>query len=132
MAYVPYAVGTANNHLLNQGVDNNQFANSGVADGDNIMVRTPIAHDIANSQQSTSNTPVYLKTGDLDTCKTPSALSHKIFAHISYGWKDDMEEDDWTGFLGLGGEVEFGSKTCGCYSALSQWGVWLKGGVAFH
>jgi len=92
----------------------------------------PIDKDLTTTDQTnTSSTPVFLSSCDLDTCKTPSALSHKVFAHIGYAWKDDMDETEWTPFLGLGGEAEFAGKTCGNYSSLSQWGVWLKGGLAF-
>jgi len=84
-----------------------------------------------NGQTSSSVDPVFLSCDDLDTCKTPSALSHKVFAHFGYAWKDDMEQEEWIPFLGLGGEAEFAGKTCGNYSTLSQWGIWLKGGLAF-
>jgi len=73
----------------------------------------------------------FLSCDSLNTCKTPAALSHKVFAHISYAWAEDKDEDEWIPFLGLGGEAEFSGKTKGQYSALYQWGVWVKGGMAF-
>jgi hypothetical protein len=76
-------------------------------------------------------------------------MSHKVFGHIDYAWTDR----DIVPFLGLGGFAEFGindtcckddstcnnccSTTCndncsGCkYASLSQWGIWLTGGVTF-
>jgi len=118
----------------NPRIDNPYLAYSAAAGAtatNRIMWTTPLAGAQAAGQTNTSVDPVFLSCNDLDTCKTPSALSHKIFAHIGYAWNDDMDEDDYTPFLGLGGEAEFAGKTCGNYSALSQWGIWLKGGVAF-
>jgi hypothetical protein len=82
-------------------------------------------------------------------------ISNKVFANINYAWLDC----EVIPFIGLGGFAEFGSSTdccnttaattpaqvrsCGdkCTScddcsgcknvALSQWGLWLKGGVSF-
>ncbi len=96
---------------------------------DSIQYRTGVNH-AGGTQQHTSYQPVFLSCDDLNMCKTPSALSHKIFAHFSYAW-DDKEDDEWIPFLGVGGEVEFSGKSCETYSAVSQWGVWLKGGLAF-
>ena len=86
----------------------------------------------------------YLTTDDIsyDTTRTKSA-THKLFMHLGYSWLEHAHPP----FVGLGGEVEFGSvDSCnkltvcapGCSScshcnavAISQWGIWLKGGVAF-
>jgi hypothetical protein len=80
-------------------------------------------------------------------------LSNKVFGHVNYSWMDSYE--DYVPFVGLGGFAEFGSSSdccstcstscndncnscscdndCSCCKnvALSQWGVWLKGGVSF-
>ena len=78
-------------------------------------------------------------------------MSHKVFGNIAYAWTDR----EVVPFVGLGGFAEFGSNnsccedTCltscndscsnscnddcsGCTNvSLSQWGLWLKGGVSF-
>jgi hypothetical protein len=74
-------------------------------------------------------------------------MSHKVFGNVSYAWMDR----DVVPFIGIGGEGEFGrnekcgaktcanscatnsacGKTCCNHVSLSQWGVWLKGGVSF-
>ena len=97
----------------------------------NIIVYYPVGAGTPNQTRSSDET-VFLTNCDFDTGKGPRALSHKIFAHMSYAWNDDMEEDEWSPFLGLGAEGEFAGKTCGNYATLSQWGVWLKGGLAFN
>jgi hypothetical protein len=81
-------------------------------------------------------------------------LSNKVFGHVNYSWMDSYES--CVPFVGLGGFAEFGSSSdccstcstscndccnscsscdddCSCCKnvALSQWGVWLKGGVSF-
>lgn len=85
----------------------------------------------------------YITTDDIsfDSTRTKSA-THKLFMHLGYSWLEHVHPP----FVGLGGEVEFGTvDSCnqrtvcapGCSSscchavAISQWGVWLKGGVAF-
>jgi len=115
--------------LLNPNVDNVALAWDGQTNTANAIMRTEnVAYD-ATAQQHTSKDPKFVDA--LATCKGPSALSNKVFANIGYVWKD-KEECEWIPFLGLGGECEFGAKTSGNWSAVSQWGVWVKGGLAFN
>jgi len=108
----------------NIGIDNAALAWGDSGGTDPLEIRT--------NQTNTSLQPKLLSSQDLETCPTPSALSHKVFAHVSYAWKDDVQDEDgWTPYLGLGGEAEFSAKTDGNYSALSQWGVWVKAGYAY-
>ena len=81
-------------------------------------------------QLYTSIQPELLSYYDFDFCTSPSAISHKIFAHINYtGKKTDR---NWKPYLGLGGEAEFGID-CNAYKfAVSQWGIWIKTGIAFE
>jgi hypothetical protein len=63
-------------------------------------------------------------------------ISQKLFAHISYNWKENSRRP----FIGIGGEREWGNSEgfcrntcipdCKCCS-LSQWGIWIKGGFCF-
>jgi len=116
---------------------------------------------------------------NLNMCKSPGAITHKIFANINYTWEDACGcNDKWTPFLGLGFEAEFAPckdccddccfdscntycdpcgmscnpcntsycDPCGtsCYNTccddgcskkragINQWGVWIKGGVAYE
>lgn len=68
---------------------------------------------------------VFLKRNDVDVCPAlaPRAFTNKVFGSLGYNWKDC----DWTPFLALFGEVEFAHEN----KAANQWGVGLKGGVAF-
>lgn len=97
------------------------------------------------TQTNTSIQPITLSECNLDLNGTKS-LSNKFFAHFSYSW---LECEDWTPYLGIGGEVEFGRQGC-CDNApiVAQapnkccgetvecgtcfWGVWLKGGFTFN
>lgn len=127
----------------------------------------------------TSQPSVLAQKCNLNMCKSPSAITHKVFSNISYAWKEASAR--WIPFLGIGGEAEFAqgagccksgcgcgnccnscssctntststsctnscgsccNNNCGCNSccnsccpekraSISQWGIWLKGGVKF-
>lgn len=145
--------GTNNGDTQNPGVDNPEFAfftNTNAAD--QIVILPGQAAGPA-TQQRTSNDPVFLSLDDIDLKGGSSkGLSHKIFAHISYTW---TECDDVVPYVGVGGKAEFGPRhngqpcigtacpnptitvaTCsgcrGCQRCnLSEWGVWIKGGLFF-
>lgn len=88
---------------------------------------------------NTSINPVLITLSSLSTqAGRNKGLSSKFFTHMSYAW---CIGDGWGPFVGLGGEVEFGqqsdpifedkSSTC-IGTALTQWGIWVKGGVTFN
>lgn len=102
-------------------------------------------------QTNYSNAPIFIKSTDIDR-QGNKTFSNKVFGHIDYSWPAE-DEDCWGFFVGLGGEGEFGNTSnkqdcngsssssnssscntsCGTCrrSTLSQWGVWIKGGVTF-
>ena len=95
---------------------------------------------------NTSNPPVFISIDDLDIEGAEQrGLSHKVFTHFSYTWRDCS--DRWMPYVGAGFSAEFGSHsgsddcnttlecdTCpsSLSCALSKWAVEIKGGVAFH
>jgi len=78
---------------------------------------------------NTSIQPILVSFNDLDIRRSPSALSHKIFAHFNYAW--NKTDEHLSPYLGIGGEVEFGGTSKNCRSSINQWGIWLKGGISF-
>ena len=95
---------------------------------------------------NTSATPVMLKCSQLDFTRIRS-VSHTVFTNLSHTWEGEC----WSPYCGAGLSAEFGSNTrtcnddtnlsptiptakCGpCVScAVSQWSVWVSGGVAFN
>lgn len=77
-----------------------------------------------------SNLPVTIAANDINVLDAnsgalPSSISHKVFGQVGYTWMDC----DWAPYLELGGEGEFKQSDKCC--TLSQWGVWLKGGISF-
>ncbi len=135
---------------INSGTNKNQLAND-----DNPNVDNRAVLDGAGN----SNPPVFLKESDLDldSAKT-KGRSHKLFSHATYRWED--WKDSWAPYVSIGTEIEWGnsddccdtdckttSKTASCNTAcktdcktdcddcqncaLSQWGIWFKGGVSF-
>jgi hypothetical protein len=150
----------------NYGINNPELA--WTSGGSALYVYTNLPNATTSNTVYTSHEPVFIKTCDIDRCSAQTkGISHKLFAHFDYTWRD---REDWIPYLGVGGEVELAQKPCDdccnnncnpCYSscgttcgttcgtscsscgynpcccgscctcALSQWGVWLKGGVAF-
>ena len=150
---------TSNEANRNFGVDNPKFAQQvtpATVINDQIRYTTGSSTDTAG-QTKTSVNPVFLSQSDinLDGSRT-KGLSHSVFAHFSYSW---LNNEDWTPFLGLGAQAEFGShegdcsscstscssassNSCGACSssgckscnrcAVSQWSVFVKGGITFN
>ena len=131
----------------NLGVDNATFAYNAT----NRLICTPLSEgglNIAANHIKTSLEPVLLKCCDVAfEQQETKGLSNTVFTHLSYTWWD---RDNWVPFLGIGGSAEFGKSPsccdatcttvcdsscddCDCISAaLSQWAVWVKGGVSFN
>jgi len=95
---------------------------------------------------NTSIPPIFITRNDLDFCGAQTGgSSNKLFTHLSYTWN---EKTEWQPYLGIGGEVEWASKTkrnCKPFlrqaqddrentpqSSTSQWGVWIKTGATFN
>lgn len=86
---------------------------------------------IAQQQINGSIDPILLTDADIDVCSAlnPHAISHKIFGNVAYTW--ESPEVRYAPFLACGTELEW---RCGCFksnSAISQWGIWAKGGLSF-
>lgn len=116
------------------------------------LVATPNGID----QTRTSIQPIFIKDSDIDRVGV-QGLSNKLYMNFSYQW---VQHEDTVPFIGLGLFAEFGSPFSSCKSdssscgfdssssssscgdatcgdacanyAVSQWGVWLKGGVSFN
>lgn len=120
----------------NQNVDGARLATAGptVATGSqvNLVIHTSSA---ATPQVNTSINPIIINLLDINICDTVMhGMSSKLFTHISYTWQ---EQKGWIPYFGMGAEVEFDhskpSSHKQCHpGALSQWGIWFKGGVAFE
>jgi len=103
----------------------------------------------------TSIQPTIITNRDLTRCSSVGSITHKIFGHINYAWKD-RECSEYIPFVGIGAEGEFSQDNLCCDNcnnnknnntsytncnnsnscknkrgALSQWGVWVKGGLSF-
>jgi hypothetical protein len=147
------AAQTTVNKLNNFGIDNARFAYANKTDGAspfNMLSSVPQDQGgLANPtfHVKTSYQPVLLSANDIAKQET-RGISNTVFTHLSYTW----DRDNWVPYLGIGGSAEFGSGTscksdcdtdCGttdcdtdCGScvntALSQWAVWVKGGISFN
>jgi hypothetical protein len=137
------------NNNTNTGIDHSQFAFVNVSGND----LTPLTTVTNSAQVHTSIQPITLDTAAINYAAN-RGMSSKIFTHLNYSWTPC---EDYTPFVGVGGFAEFGqsckSDRCdtncpvsctpraGCDDdaegscvtcALSQWAVWIKGGVLFN
>ncbi len=84
-----------------------------------------------------AESPVFIQTADLNlkSAASPMVLTHKLFMHLGHSWNKETRKHIIP-FVGAGGSIEFeGINTANTFKpnrhTLSQWGVWIKGGVAF-
>jgi len=94
----------------NSGVDNAQFAftsDTGVAPYDLTLNADPSG---LHGQTRTSVDPVFIACADFNKIGT-SALSNKIYTHLSYNWS---ECDTWNPYVGIGAYGEWGSNSSSC------------------
>jgi len=99
------------------------------ADSTTLLNQLPAATmGITPAVVQTSNIPILLTDADIDTngALLAGVISNALFFHISHVW---YEHDDWSPYLGFGGEVEWANGEAP--STYSQWQIWAKGGVAF-
>jgi hypothetical protein len=115
----------------------------------NVDNWTIMTSDAINTYDDSAEVRLTDSMINYDGAKT-KGMSHKVFANVNYAWTDR----EVVPFVGLGGFAEFGRNgsccdddcnscntcdTCSCddecsgctYASLSQWGLWLKGGVSF-
>lgn len=126
-------------------IDNPQYAYAATASGTVPVLTSPGELP----QAITSIQPVLLTADDVNyNSSRVRGKSHKVFTHFGYTWLDC---ECLTPYLGVGGKAEFASHYRVCDSivntdceiqcdtscspcnsgAVSEWGIWLKGGVSF-
>jgi hypothetical protein len=135
--------GGSSNFAANANVDNAKLAAFGNPE---VALRACSDNTVAIN---TSIQPVYIKASDINFAKN-QGISNKFFTHFGYNWECEC----WNPFLGIGVEAEFAQhnnndckESCAtsckddCDNGLpgdcvrcglSQWGIWVKGGVAFN
>lgn len=148
---------TGVDRLQNCGVDNGQFGyGRGTSPSDNtdeLLVHST-GLTATSDAIKTSVEPKFINCCDINFQRT-KGISHKIFGNVNYTW--DM--DGWNPYFGFGASSEFASRSSddGCCTtgpvcdascadgcceiddspnclkcALSEWRVWLKGGIQFN
>lgn len=127
--------GAVNSNFINLNVDNATPAqtNTGASVLNNLT-----AADIAQSpiqftgpvQTYSSNVPMLLTDMDINTESglLPKAISHKLFTYVGYVCQ---EVGKITPYFGGGISGEWACKCFETNSALSQFSVWMRGGISF-
>ncbi len=85
---------------------------------------TPANGFFVDSQPTLITPLITCKDLDPTSAEQGTMMTHKVFGLLSYTWYQSCYEP----FVGLGAEAEFDAH---CDNALQQWGIWLKGGLAF-
>jgi len=146
------------NGLTNPGINSPDEATITI-NGDSVPLVTlteiPVSPTDPGTPQPirTSVPPVFIKLTDFNIAGAEMrGMSNKIFTHFNYTW---LERERWVPYVGFGASGEFGSHsdsdncpnrttttpttTNNCNKSgnhqsfgLSQWAVWVKGGVSFH
>jgi len=133
----PFALSNSNNNASINYVGTLDNPTPGFYDIESVGIR-PLSQ-IFNplNQLNISLPPIFIKQEDINTCKSPSAITHKLFMHFNYAWHDRYNER-WVPFIGFGGSIELDhthNNTCKCKckkrAGVSQWGAWIKGGISF-
>ncbi len=87
-----------------------------------------------------ADSPVFVNTSDLNihSAANPTAFTNKLFWNLSHSWEYSKKRICHIAipFVGFGGQAEFESLnprriTDPNQIAISQWALWVKGGVAF-
>ena len=136
--------GDADGASTNPRIDNPQLAEAS-GNGTNFA---DLNDRIADQTQTRTSIQVkFLSEGDIDYCGAETKIrTHKIFTHLGYNWTD---KEDWIPYVGFGASAEFGNSDDCCDTdccptvsgdtccpkcndcSMSQWGIWVKGGVSF-
>jgi hypothetical protein len=124
--------GVGNASFTNANADNAANAFDTVSGNlDNLTAADAIASGVGLADANSSNPAILLTDSDIDNCSalSPKAISHKFFVHAGYAGKE--LNNCWIPYFGIGAEAEI---SCFCFttnSAVSQWGVWIKGGLSY-
>lgn len=132
--------GNASQIFTNANSDNNPATNRAIALFNGTFLDQSFAPDgIINTGLDAadigtvygSNPPVLLLNEDIDnySALSGSTMTNKFFFYAGYTFVDPVRA---TPYLGFGGEIELdGAATRIAKNSFSQWGIWLKGGVAY-
>jgi len=123
----------------NPGIDNAGIATT---NGVQIILDAPIGS--GGIQTRSSVPPIFLSTDVIDCGSNRTrGLTHKVFTHFNFFW--DSACSDYSPYLGFGGKIEWAQHSshpssvlpCDCITscascAVSEWGIWLKGGLSYN
>jgi len=120
----------------NPGIDNPQLAANPDTLNQRINDNPNFPETGLSAQVKTSINPIFITEDDLDIDGNGTqALSHKLFATMTHSWTVDKKPYDPYISLGIEGEFHkvFLNPSCSScnYCGASQWGLWMKGGIAF-
>jgi hypothetical protein len=117
--------------LVNTGIDNPQPAFAGMSPAIPLLALPNAPGGMQNIETSVPPVLLSINDLDLDSSKT-KGMSSSVFGSITY----EGEYNSCKPYLTMGGQIEIGTqpttKFDHCVScSLSQWGIWLRAGIAF-
>ncbi len=123
---------------IQEGRRNPRIDNPLPANGNGVELTAQPGTDPVIDRINTSIQPEFISVDQFATQSGRTrGISNKLFTHLSYAW---CAGNGWAPYVGAGAEAEWGRQSkpffpkkndcLGC--AISQWGVWIKGGVTFN
>lgn len=123
--------GNTTNNFINSNADNTALIwNASIPLAQTTSASVGGTGVTALEQVNGSKQAIILTDADINDCSglSPRAYTNKIFGSAAYTWRDCNHV---TPYVSLGAEGEFaGSDDC-LKTAISQWGVWVKGGFNY-
>ena len=128
----PQPNGNTTNNFINSNADNAALLyNIGVG----AMMQTdlvsvgPNTGVTAIAQVNGSNQAIVVTDSNINNCSglSPRAISQKLFGSLRYEWQTCRTSP----YVVIGAQGEWAGKVDCVKTAISQWGVWVKGGVNY-
>jgi hypothetical protein len=126
----PQGAGNTVDNFVNNNADNAALIYNVGAPLDQTKADSLINTGVTSlAQTHGSNQAILVTNASINNCSglSPRALTNKIFGSIEY----DFTTCEMEPYLLLGGEAEFATKVDSVKTAISQWGIWITGGVSY-
>lgn len=129
--HAPQGNGNTTDNFVNNNADNPALMYNVAQTVQQTTVES-LSNTGATSQQQVNGSKhsIVLTDSDINECSglSPRALTHKVFGSVSYQFESSYYAQP---YILLGAEAEFAGESDHRKTAISQWGIWIKGGFSY-